>query len=179
MAGCKRIMACLGGVDVAGSGGGGGAPVGIAGGGSVADIGGAATGIGGAADIDGGVGFLQMRVKLPRMSQNNALSLEDLERFVSWDDCISIGPGNTNLWTEKATSTWTGQEMQTAPPPAAEAQPKEEAAPVGRMRETKKKVIHDLRYELSVGDVVYMCISSVIYISADIKHHPMALFRYT
>nr|GFB53259.1 hypothetical protein [Tanacetum cinerariifolium] len=42
------------GVDVAGSGGGGSAPVGITGGGSAADIGGAAVGIGGATDIDGG-----------------------------------------------------------------------------------------------------------------------------
>nr|GFC23659.1 hypothetical protein [Tanacetum cinerariifolium] len=35
-------------------GGGGSAPVGITGGGSTADIGGAAAGIGGATDIDGG-----------------------------------------------------------------------------------------------------------------------------
>nr|GEU73025.1 hypothetical protein [Tanacetum cinerariifolium] len=52
MVGGKRITECSGGVDVAGSGGGGGAPVGIVGGCVVA-----AVGIGGAADIDGsGVG---------------------------------------------------------------------------------------------------------------------------
>ncbi|GJU46792.1 hypothetical protein Tco_1204058 [Tanacetum coccineum] len=60
-----RLRVCShggsGGVDVVGSDGGGGAPVGIAGGGSAADISGggvvAAAGIGGAADIDGsGVG---------------------------------------------------------------------------------------------------------------------------
>ncbi|GJX76488.1 hypothetical protein Tco_0323299 [Tanacetum coccineum] len=67
MAGGKRIMACSGGIDVAGSGGGGGAPVGIAGGGSAADISGggavAAAGIGGAADIDGsGVGDCWLEV---------------------------------------------------------------------------------------------------------------------
>ncbi|GJX22717.1 hypothetical protein Tco_0227162 [Tanacetum coccineum] len=139
--GCVWVRLDLGGVDVAGSGGGGGAPVGIVGGCSAADIGGVAAGIGGDADIDGGgVGECWVAT----VCRHIYVVILSLDFEHESKQCIVLG-------RSKKIS-----EEQAAPPPAAEAQPKEEAAPVGLMREAKTE-------GYDVVKIICVLLNSVLY----------------